>query len=62
MQRLNTGATAMTEGWKLVPLHPTAEMVEAGCEAHPNTYGVGVMPCVVHYRAMLAAAPAAPPP
>jgi hypothetical protein len=41
----------------IVPLHPTAAMVEAGYGAHPNTYGPGSALCVVHYRAMLAAAP-----
>ena len=45
--RLNA---TVPDGWALVPLEPTLEMLEAG------TYKIGVRDC---YRAMLSAAPAA---
>ncbi|CAO3447946.1 hypothetical protein [Azospirillum argentinense] len=46
------------EGWKLVPVEPTPEMLDAGVEA-----GVGAAPspwCPEVYRALLSAAPTAP--
>lgn len=42
------------EGWKLVPLEPTTEMVEAAFDAIPASLLDGKIR--THYRAMLAAA------
>lgn len=50
-------APAIEGQYRIVPLFPTGDMIEAGHNAHRNTYGVGVVPCVVHYRQMLAASP-----
>lgn len=36
--------------------HPSIEMVEAGCNAHPNSYGPGLHPAVYQYRTMIDAA------
>lgn len=36
--------------------HPTIEMIEAGCNAHPNSYGPGLHPAVYQYRTMIDAA------
>lgn len=54
---LAAGEGSGAQGWKLVPIHPTVEMIEAGHSAPDNAYGWGVVKCVVHYRAMLDAAP-----
>jgi hypothetical protein len=46
-------------GWQLVPIEPTPMMVALGREARASVYPVdGTVEC---YRAMLAAAPSAPP-
>lgn len=56
---------AIPEGWRLVPVEPTPEMVRAGWKHHPSAFGDEFVPAM--YRAMLAAAPrqakfsAAPP-
>jgi hypothetical protein len=49
------GASGVPAGWKLVPVEPTPEMVEAGENAHARCDDAEI------YRAMLAVAPAAPP-
>ena len=46
------------QGWKLVPLEPTTEMVEAAFDAIPASLLDGKIR--THYRAMLAAAPQPP--
>lgn len=51
------GLLQARDGWKLVPLRPTKEMIDAAEDAPSNMYGIGVLRCVVNYRAMLAAAP-----
>lgn len=33
--------------------HPSIFMVEAGCNAHPNSYGAGLHPAVYQYRTMI---------
>lgn len=66
---LNAGpvtAAKVPEGWKLVPVEPTAEMISSGITAHYERSQIqihdrpapGPMEC--GYLAMLAAAPAAP--
>lgn len=56
IEKVDVFISALTAaGYAIVPLRPTPEMIEAGHNAHPNTYGPGVAPCVVHYRAMLSA-------
>ncbi len=61
LEALAERAPAIPEGFVLVPKHPTFDMIEAGHSADPNAYGIGVVPCVVHYRAMLSGAPQPPP-
>ena len=51
-----TQAAGVPEGWKLVPVEPTPEMMKAGC-AVPLNKAARHNSC---YRAMLAAAPAQP--
>ncbi|MDQ0305443.1 hypothetical protein J2S75_004507, partial [Ancylobacter polymorphus] len=52
--------------WKLVPVEPTPEMIEAGDVANPTAWnedtdlGFGCDVAFEVYRAMLAASPAAP--
>lgn len=48
---------AVPESWKLVPKSPTAEMLVAGAESEDRDFGIVIDNC---YRAMIAAAPAAP--
>jgi hypothetical protein len=45
---------AEPEGWKLVPVEPTQEMVNAGVEAWD---AAGVQNCQASWAAMLAASP-----
>ena len=54
----------MSNGWKLVPVEPTADMAEAGCQGYMKADGSA---WVMHrssmdhaYIAMLAAAPVPP--
>ena len=47
-------AEPVATGFKLVPLEPTPEMAKAGCYRYCATF-------VKDYKAMIAAAPAAPP-
>lgn len=54
-------ASTVPAGWKLVPLEPTREMDDAGYATLPNRLGhIGYEVFRIYYRAMLAAAPAAP--
>jgi len=48
----------VVEGWKLVPVEPTPEMLAAWRGAQPKGYGTGLS-VKAGYRAMLAAAPPA---
>lgn len=55
-------APSIPEGWKLVPIEPTYEMLEAGEGTFVPTYtGTPVSVPFDVYRAMLAAAPEAKP-
>lgn len=52
---------APPEGWQLVPVEPTEEMVKAGRKEAADcddTYGSSLFSAAEIYRAMLAAAPA----
>ena len=51
---------AVPQGWKLAPMEPTVGMCIAGDEARANVDDLTRTPAI--YRAMLAAAPAAPAP
>ncbi|MFY4709945.1 hypothetical protein [Burkholderia glumae] len=55
---LTSPRAAVPEGWKLVPVEPTPEMVSAG--EHVAYSDVAYAPPEIAYRAMLDAAPAAP--
>lgn len=57
----HTAAPSILQGWKLVPIEPTEEMVKAGTEAARAYYAMcqGYRPSVI-YEAMLATAPAVP--
>ena len=64
---IQQAAGAVPEGWKLVPVHPTVEMLDAADEGDRaytlRNFGAG--PVVMqgpedHYAAMLAASPAPP--
>ncbi|MCM2546151.1 hypothetical protein ACVCII_04255 [Burkholderia glumae] len=55
---LTSPRAAVPEGWKLVPIEPTSEMVSAG--EHVAYSDVAYAPPEIAYRAMLDAAPAAP--
>jgi len=50
-------APSVPDGWKLVPVEPTDEMIDAGCDAS-NAYRVDMDRS---YQAMLAAAPEVKP-
>lgn len=52
------GVQAVRDGWKLVPMEPTAEMVAAACRDHGYPGGTRSV-YVLGYRSMLAAAPQA---
>ena len=55
-------APSVPEGWKLVPIEPTHEMLDAGEDTFVPTYtGTPVSAPIDVYRAMLAAAPEAKP-
>ena len=55
-------AHIIQEGWKLVPIEPTHEMLDAGEDTFFPTYtGTPVSAPIDVYRAMLAAAPEAKP-
>jgi len=55
-------APIIPEGWKLVPIEPTHEMLDAGEDTFVFTYtGTPVSTPIDVYRAMLAAAPEAKP-
>lgn len=55
-------APSTPEGWKLVPIEPTHEMLDAGEDTYIPTYtGTSVSEPIDVYRAMLAAAPEAKP-
>ncbi|WP_257817994.1 hypothetical protein [Burkholderia glumae] len=58
IERLTSPRAAVPEGWKLVPVEPTPEMVSAG--EHVAYSDVAYAPPEIAYRAMLDAAPAAP--
>lgn len=34
-------AQSVPEGWKLVPIEPTAEMIETGCDNNPTMFNEG---------------------
>ena len=55
----NAVAVSIPEGWKLVPIKPTIEMLRAGHSEWIESAGAN--PCFNVYRAMLAAAPEAKP-
>ena len=55
-------APSVPDGWKLVPIEPTSEMLGAGEDTFVTTYtGTPVSAPIDVYRAMLAAAPEAKP-
>jgi hypothetical protein len=64
IERLRAVAQAVPEGWKLVPIEPTAEMIETGCDNNPTMFNEdtddGFAADVANdvYVAMVRAAPA----